>query len=235
MKVEIWSDVVCPWCYVGKRSFEAALARFPHRDEIEVVWRSYELDPDGPREREGRYVDRLARKYRTTVEQAQGMIDRMVQAGAGAGIDFRFDISRAGNTFDAHRLLHLAAERGVQDAVKERFLLATFTEGEPIGDPDTLVRLAAEAGLDADEARAVLESGKFADDVRGDERLAAEIGITGVPFFVVDGTRGISGAQPPEILLRVLQRAWDETRRAPVVVEATGGDDAACEGDSCAV
>ena len=214
MQVEIWSDVICPWCYIGKRRFEAALAEFPHRSEVDVVWRSYELDPAAPPEREGDYATRLSRKYAVAVQQAQAMIDRMVDTGAGEGLDFRFDRSRPGNTFDAHRLLHLAAQRGVQDAVKERLFRATFTEGEPIGDRRTLVRLAAEAGLDADEAAEALASDAHAEAVRADEQQASRLGITGVPFFVFGGRYGVSGAQSSDVLLGMLERAWSET--APV-------------------
>ncbi|HEX2848900.1 MAG TPA: DsbA family oxidoreductase, partial [Acidimicrobiales bacterium] len=186
MKLEIWSDVVCPWCYVGKRNFETALARFPHAAEVDVVWRSYELDPSAPREREGDYETRLSRKYGTSVDQARAMIARVVDAGAGAGLDMRFDRQRPGNTFDAHRLLHLAGEHGLQNEVKERFLAATFTEGEPIGDPETLARLAIDAGLPSDDVDAVLASDRYADGVRADEAEASAIGVNGVPFFVAD-------------------------------------------------
>jgi predicted DsbA family dithiol-disulfide isomerase len=208
MEIEIWSDVVCPWCYIGKRNFEAALARFEHRDAVSVRWRSFELNPGAPAEVEGRYVERLARKYGVDVEQAQAMIDRMTGSAAAAGLDIRFDISRPGSTFDAHRLLHLAHDRGRQGALKERLFAAMFSEGEPIGDRETLVRLAAEAGLDADDARAVLDDGGYADDVRADETEARELDVTGVPFFLVDRTVALSGAQPPDLLLRVLDRAW---------------------------
>jgi predicted DsbA family dithiol-disulfide isomerase len=236
MRVEIWSDVVCPWCYIGKRRFEAALAQFPARDQVEVVWRAFELDPAAPSSYEGQgtYAERLARKYGTGVPQAQQMIDNMTAAAAEDGLLFDFTIARTGNTFDAHRLLHLAGARGVQDAVKERLLRATFTEGEPIADSETLVRLAAAAGLDADEARAVLASGRYADEVRADERQAQAYGITGVPFFVVDGRYGVSGAQPAELLLQALQQAWDE-RRPPLVMAPTGAPAPGCDEDSCAV
>jgi predicted DsbA family dithiol-disulfide isomerase len=208
MEIEIWSDVVCPWCYIGKRNLEAALARFEHRDEVSLRWRSFELNPGAPAVVEGRYVERLARKYGVDVDRAQAMIDRMTGAAAAAGLDVRFGISRPGCTFDAHRLLHLARDRGVQGELKERLFAAMFTEGEPIGDPETLVRLAAEVGLDADEARAVLDGGAYADEVRADEAEARELDVTGVPFFLVDRTVALSGAQPPDLLLRVLDRAW---------------------------
>ena len=232
MKVEIWSDVVCPWCYVGKRRFEAALAELPQAAEVDVVWRSYELDPAAPAERAGSYVDHLARKYGTGRDKAQAMIDQMTAVTAEAGLDFRFDIARPGNTFDAHRLLHLAADRGVQGALKERLLRATFTEGAPIADHGTLARLAVEVGLDDDEVRAVLATGRYADEVRADEAQARAFGITGVPFFVVDRTYGVSGAQPSDVLLQLLDRAWSEHR--PLSVVAAEGAPG-CEGDACAV
>jgi predicted DsbA family dithiol-disulfide isomerase len=233
MRVEIWSDVVCPWCYVGKRRFEQALASFPHRDEVEVVWRSFELDPAAPAGRTEGQAAHLAQKYGRTLEQAQDMLDSMTATAAQEGLDFRFDVMRGGSTFDAHRLLHLAAERGVQDALKERLLRATFTEGEPVSDPETLVRLAAEAGLDADEARAVLRSGRYADEVRADQRDAQRFGISAVPFFVVDRTYGVSGAQPAAVLRQVLDRAWADSR--PVQLVTTGASGPGCDGDACAV
>ena len=233
MRVEIWSDVVCPWCYVGKRRFEQALAQFPHRDQVEVVWRSFELDAQAPAERVGDYAELLAAKYGVPVARGQEMIDTMTATAAQEGLDFRFDRARVGSTFDAHRLLHLAGERGVQDAVKERLMRATFTEGEPIGDPEALVRLAAEAGLDAEEAREVLAGDRYAEQVRADERDAQRFGISGVPFFVVDRTYGVSGAQPAEVLRQVLERAWDESR--PEQLVSAGGTAPGCDGDACAL
>ena len=231
MRVEIWSDVVCPWCYVGKRRFEAALAAFPHRDQVEVVWRSFELDAGAPAERVGDYAQLLADKYGFPVEQGRQMIDTMTQTAAQEGLDFRFDLARVGNTFDAHRLLHLAHDRGVQDAVKERLMRATFTEGEPIGDRETLVRLVAEAGLAAEDACAVLASDRYAAEVRADEAQARAYGISGVPFFVVDGAYGVNGAQPVEALAQVLATAWAASR--PLVTAAAAGP--GCDADGCAV
>ncbi len=233
MKVEIWSDVVCPWCYIGKRRLEAALARFAHRDQVEVVWRAFELDPSAPAVRGGEYVERLAAKYGMRVPEAQAMIDRMVAAGAADGVEMRFDRARPGNTFAAHRLLHLALDRGVQDALQERLLAATFTEGAVIGDAEVLAGLAVEAGLDADEVRTVLDGDAYADDVRADERRAAALGITAVPFFVIDEAYGVSGAQPAEVLLSVLEQVWDEAH--PLTMVGSAGDGAGCAGDSCDV
>lgn len=233
MRVDIWSDVVCPWCYIGKRRFEAALARFPQRDEVALTWRSFELDPSAPPspDHPGRYVEHLAHKYGITSDEAQSMIDRVTAAGAEEGLDFRFDIARRGNTFDAHRLLHLGLERGVQNDLKERLDHGTFTEGLPVSDPAALKSVAVSVGLDELEVEHVLASDKYADAVRADEAEARAYGISAVPFFVIDGRYGIAGAQPPEIMLEALGRAWAE--RSPIVLVGGDGDD--CADDSCAV
>src|SRR5262245_12726352 len=173
LRIDIWSDIACPWCYVGKRRLEGALANFAHRAEVEIAWRAFELDPSAPRVRdtEQSYAERLARKYGTTPAQGQAMIDRMVATAAADGIEMRFDHIRPGNTFDAHRLLHLAHERGCQDALKERMLRAYMTEGQAIGDPEALLVLAREAGLDEREARELLDGDRYAAEVRTDEAL----------------------------------------------------------------
>jgi predicted DsbA family dithiol-disulfide isomerase len=240
MKVEIWSDVVCPWCYVGKRRFETALSRFQHADQVEVIWRSFELDPSAPQETEGELAQRLADKYGLTLERAREMNQQMTEMAAAEGLDFHFERARHGNTFDAHRVLHLAAARGLQGDVKERFLRGYFTEGESVGDSEALIRLAAEAGLDEADVRAVVDTNAFAEDVRAEEQAAADLGATGVPFFVIDRRYGVSGAQPADQLLEVLERAWAE-RPALIQVGASGASDApgsnapGCGDDSCAI
>ncbi|MEA2704941.1 MAG: hypothetical protein QOD63_2886 [Actinomycetota bacterium] len=240
MRVEVWSDVVCPWCYIGKRRLEDALARFEHRDEVEVVWRSFELDPSAPRTREGHYVTRLATKYRIPVGEAEAMIDRMTRTGDDAGVDMRFDLARPGNTFDAHRLLHLAADHGIQGRLKERLMAATFSEGQPIGERDTLVRLAAEVGLDEEDARGVLASDAYAADVRADERQAHAFGIDAVPFFVLDRRIGVPGAQPADVLLAALEQAWEGAEHDQAAGHAKAGDPVpaasgpGCEDGACA-
>ncbi len=231
MRVEIWSDVVCPWCFIGKRRFEAALARFAQREQVEVRWRSFELDPGAPAERTGSLVDHLARKYGVSREQAAGMQARVRATAAAEGLEFRFDHARSGNTFDAHRLLHLASDRGVQDAAKERLLNAYFSEGEPIGDPAVLVRLVEEAGVDGAEAKDILASARYADAVRADEAEARRLGISGVPFFVVDRRYGVSGAQSADVLRDVLRRAWKEAPPPHNHVK----DDGRCMDGDCAV
>jgi len=234
MLVEIFSDVVCPWCAVGKRRFEAALGQFEHADEIEVVWRAYELDPRAPARREGNYVDRLAAKYGMSRERAVAANQQLTALAAAEGLDFHFERVQPGNTFDAHRLLHYAREvgPGVQDALKERLFLAYFTEGAAIGEPETLVGLADEVGLDPRQCADILAGDRYADEVRADEREALELGVTGVPFFVVDGKFGIPGAQDADTILSVLRRAW---AKAHLEVAVVSPDSAACEGESCAV
>jgi len=210
VKVEIWSDVVCPWCFIGKRRFETALDRFEHRADVEVEFRSFELNPNAESQPEGSLEEALARKYGVSLEQARAMNARVMDAAAGEGLQYRFDIARRGNTFDAHRLIHLAAADGLQAAMKERLMAAYFMEGRAIGDRDTLVELAGEVGVDPGRARAALDSDEYADDVRADEREAAELGITGVPFFVINRRYGVSGAQPPEVMLKALAAGWEE-------------------------
>jgi len=228
VNVEIWSDIACPWCYVGKRRFEAAMESFEHRDEVTVTWRSFELDPAAPAEVEGERAARLAEKYGVSVDEARAMEQSMTDTAARDGLDFHFDRARSGNTFDAHRLVHLAATHGRQDAMKERLFAAYLTEGELISDHDTLRRLAADVGLPADEVAGVLASDRFADEVRGDERTGSSLGIRGVPFFVIDRAMGASGAQPPEVLADFLQQGWDA--RPPLAVVADG---ATCGPDGC--
>ncbi|HEX2241334.1 MAG TPA: DsbA family oxidoreductase [Actinomycetota bacterium] len=235
MRVDIWSDVVCPWCYIGKRRFEAALTRFPHADQLEVTWRSFELDPHAPPspEHSGPYVDHLARKYGISSDKAQAMIDRVTSAAAEEGLNFRFDIARRGNTFDAHRLLHLGLERGVQNQLKERLDHGTFTEGLPVSDHQALTDVAVDIGLDEVEVKEVLATDAYADAVRADEAQARAYGISAVPFFVIGGKYGMAGAQPVETMLEVLERAWSEL--SPITVIADRADSDVCEDGSCAV
>jgi len=228
LRVDVWSDIVCPWCAIGKRRLDAALARFPHGDDVEVTWRAFELDPSAPEVLEGDHATQLARKYRRTQAQAEEMIQRVIDIAAQDGLDFQLMRAQAGNTFDGHRLLHLAGERGLQGAVKERFFRGYMTEGQAIGKRDVLARLATEAGLDPEEVKATLESDRYAKEVREEETAARQLGITGVPFFVFGGSLGVSGAQPVEILSRALTEAW---ARAPETEDAAEG--AACGPEGC--
>jgi predicted DsbA family dithiol-disulfide isomerase len=234
LNVEIWSDVVCPWCYVGKRRFEAALARFPHRDQVALTWRSFELDPTAETAipPAGAHVERLAAKYGRTVPETQRMLDSMTATAAEEGLEFRFDLARPGNTFDAHRLLHLAKAHGRQDALKERLDHATFTEGLASNDHAALRELAIEVGLPASDVDAVLDSDRYADAVRADEAQAQAYGISGVPFFVLGGRFGVSGAQPADALLAALEQAWSQ--QPPQPLQTVGGGPS-CDGDACEV
>jgi predicted DsbA family dithiol-disulfide isomerase len=228
LTIDVWSDVVCPWCAIGKRRLEVALSRFPHRGDVALVWRSFELDPSAPAVREGDNATRIAEKYGRTKAQAEAMIQSVTDAAAKDGLHFELARSRSGNTFDAHRVLHLAAARGLQDAVKERFFRGYMSEGEAIGEREVLVRLASEAGLAADEVRAVLASDRYASEVREDEEEARKLGIHGVPFFVLAGKYAFSGAQPVDVMLRALEQAWKS------LPEPVAQDGAVCGPDGCA-
>lgn len=233
MNVEIWSDVVCPWCYIGKRRFEAALAGFAHADAVRVTWRSFELDPSAPARYPGTLTDLLATKMRTTPAGAQEANARLTELAAADGLTYHLDGAQPGNTFDAHRLIHLAAAHGCQDAVKEALLQAYFTAGAAIGDPNTLIDIVSAAGLPADEARAVLASDAYADEVRADERRAAGFEITGVPFVVIDERYGVSGAQHVAVFQETLEAAWVAAHPLVMAGGATTGE--TCDEDSCAL
>jgi predicted DsbA family dithiol-disulfide isomerase len=210
--VEIWSDVVCPWCYIGKRRFETALDRFEHADEVEILWRSFELDPSAPRDATIDLVDHLAHKYGTDRAGATQMLDRVTEQADGEGLEYHLDRAKRGSTFDAHRLLHAAADQGKQDEMKERLLRAYFTESVAVADRAELRRLAAEIGVDAS---ALDDDDTYADAVRADIRAARELGVSGVPFFAIDRRYGIGGAQDPDTILQALNEAWRERSSSP--------------------
>ena len=224
MDVDISSDLACPWCYIGKRHLESALEGFEHGDEVNVTWHSFELDPQAPPEREGDNATNLARKYGTSREQALAMLAKMTAVAAEDGLEFHFERARSGNTFDGHRLIHLALAHGRQDAMKERLLRAYLTDGELISSHAALRRLALEVGLPEDAVDDLLAGEAYADEVRTDEFTASRLGINAVPFFVVDRSLGAAGAQPPEQLLELLRRGWEAG--SPLTV-------ATAEGESC--
>ena len=203
MEVEIWSDVVCPWCYLGKRRFETALAAFEHRDEVSVVYRSFELDPAAPAETTPT-VELLAGKYGMTVRQAEDAQRQMEARAAADGLTFDLTGLRSGNTRDAHRLLHLAKARELQPELAERLHRAYFTEKTSIFDHATLTSLAVEVGLDEGDVDRVLTGDDYDREVAEDEETARRLGATGVPFFVIDRRYGVSGAQPAGALLDTL-------------------------------
>ncbi|WP_419993868.1 DsbA family oxidoreductase [Streptomyces boninensis] len=210
MRVEIWSDIACPWCYIGKARFEKGLAAFAGREGVEVVHRSFELDPKAEPIGDELVTEMLARKYGVSRQEAAGMEERVAENARSEGLGYRTG-RRGGSTFDLHRLLQLAKARGRHAELLDAFYAANFADAEHLGDPDILVRIASAAGLDADEARKVLDDpAAYADDVRADEREAAELGISAVPFFVIDRKYGVSGGQPAEVFTQALQQAAAE-------------------------
>lgn len=236
MRIEIWSDVVCPWCFIGKRRLERALEGFAHRGDVEVVYRSFELDPSAPTPATERMDEVLARKYGGGLDNARQMMGRVTEVAAEEGLEYHLDRTLRGNTVDAHRLLHLAlAENGpaVQGELKESLMTAYFTRAEDITDHTVLREAATDAGLDRTRVDAVLASREYADAVRADVDQARAFGASGVPFFVVDRKYAVSGAQPVEVFTQVLDRAWSESHpQLTAVGAATEGD--ACGPDGCA-
>lgn len=210
LTVEVWSDVVCPFCYIGKRELENALARFPHTDSVRVVWKSFELDPEAPAKREVDTYGMLMEKYGMSREQAMERTRGVRERAAGLGLQYDFDKTIVGSSFLAHRLLQFAKVHGHGDAMKERLLKAYFTEGRHLADTPTLVALAKEVGLDAEEVAAMLNTEAYTEAVRNDEAEARRFGISGVPFFLLDRRLAVSGAQAEETFLRALEQAWAE-------------------------
>lgn len=210
MRVDIWTDIVCPWCYVGKRRFETALAGFPHRDELEIVHRSFQLNPGAPKGTTSDRRTHLMSKYGWSDAQTDGFEANMERTAATEGLDFHLAGSVTGNTFDAHRIMHLGRDRGMQEAVVERLYRAYFTDQRSIFDHDSLTALAAEAGLDAGEARRVLQDTTYGDAVMADISEARMLGVNGVPFYALDSRYGVSGAQSAEVFADALTRAWQE-------------------------
>jgi predicted DsbA family dithiol-disulfide isomerase len=208
MRVDIWSDVICPWCYVGKARFEKALDSFAHRDEVEVVYHSFELDPSSPRGQRESNLAMLSTKFGKSPAEALAMDDQVGGLARAEGLGF--DSGRpVGNTFDVHRVLHLGLDRGVQPALLGAVNEAYFAQARDVFDRDVLTEVAAGAGLDADEVGKVLDGEAYADEVRQDELQARQIGIGGVPFFVFDMALGASGAQPAELFASALSQAWE--------------------------
>jgi len=231
VRIEIWSDVVCPWCYIGKRRLEAALEQFPHSDEVELVYRSFELDPSAPEVPVETVVESLARRWGTDVASAREAMARGDEAATEVGLHFRHHDAPHARTVDAHRLLHLALDKGLQGPLKEALLEAYFTRGESMADHGVLRAAALGVGLDEVRVDEVLASDEYTDAVEADIREAAALGATGVPFYVVDRKYGVSGAQPTALFSQVLEKAWSDTHPPLAVV---GGADA-CGPDGCAV
>ena len=237
MRIEIWSDVVCPWCYIGKRRLETAIDRTGLRDDIEVVYRSFELDPSSPRVPVETVAEHLGAKYGGGPEAGRQMVERVEAVAAEEGLVFRLAEAKRANTIDAHRLLHLALAQGgpvLQSALKEALLSAYFLEAENPADHDLLRRTAVEVGVDPVRVDAVLASDEFADAVEADIREATSLGATGVPFFVIDRKYGVSGAQPADAFVQVLERAWSDSHPQLEHVGADA-DGEVCGPDGCPI
>jgi predicted DsbA family dithiol-disulfide isomerase len=238
MRIEIWSDVVCPWCYIGKRRLETALSTFAPAAEdgsVEIVWRSFQLDPSAPQVPVETVAESLGRKYGGGPEAGKEMIDRVEAVAAAEGLLFRHHASLRVNTVDAHRVLHLALETGgpeLQGRVKEALLSSYFIETENVADHGVLTRIATAAGLDSDRVAAVLGSNEYADAVEADIREASALGANGVPFYVIDRKYGISGAQEVAVFTDVLEKAWSE---AHPKLDLVGGGADACGPEGCAL
>ena len=236
IRVDIFSDIACPWCFIGKRRFEQALADFPHRDEVQVTWHSYQLDPTLPEHYDGSELDYLATVKRMDPAQVRQMLDQVTAIAANEGLHYDFDRLVVANSFAAHELLHLAKHHGVADTVKESLLSAHFEHGADIGDRDVLVRLGAAAGLDADEINDSLEMRRFRKPVQDDIQAARSLGIQGVPFFVIENKWGVSGAQPAELFTQALEQAWRESNPLVMVQpDSAAGDAPVCGPDGCAI
>jgi predicted DsbA family dithiol-disulfide isomerase len=208
MELEIWSDIMCPFCYMGKRRLEGALRRFPHASEVHILWRSYQLDPGLAAPAGTSIHEYLAERKGMTRDWSVRVHAQVEKAAAELGLVYNFDTVVVANSFDAHRLAHLAREKGLQAPMQERLFAAYFTEGRDMGDSKTLVTLGAEVGLDPDETRMMLAGGTYADRVRQDCAEAEDLGAEGVPFFVIDRRHGFTGAQPSEQMLDFLTKAW---------------------------
>ncbi|MFF2484285.1 DsbA family oxidoreductase [Paenibacillus sp. NPDC058071] len=232
MKVEVWSDFACPFCYIGKRRLEGALEQFAHRDDIEVEFRSFELDPNAPRDVNYSINEMLANKYGMTVEQAQANNHNLTEQARQLGLDYHMDKSVLTNMFDAHRLTHFAAQTGKREEMAERLFKGYFTDGKHLGDREALADMAAEIGLDRAEALAALNGADFTSEVRADEQEASQLGVRGVPFFVLDRKYAVSGAQPSEVFLQALEKAYAESK--PFTVIGDDSDEAACTDGVCA-
>ncbi|MCC2029852.1 DsbA family oxidoreductase [Microbacterium sp. YMB-B2] len=224
ISIDIWSDIACPWCYIGKRNLEAGLASTASDDDapqVDITFHSFELSPDTPVDFDGDELDFLAGHKGMPREQVAQMLDNVTNVAKNAGLEYRFDLLKHTNTVKAHELLHHAKAEGLQHEMEERLMSAYFTEGKHVGRIDDLVELAAEVGLDADATRDALENDKHLPAVRQDQAQARAYGIQGVPFFVIDGQYGISGAQPPEAFANVLRDLWSK-RGAPAEEQPAG-------------
>ena len=214
MKIEIWSDVMCPFCYIGKRKLEEALEKFPHKEEVEISWKSYLLNPNLEYVKGQDIYDYLAENKGISRERAQQMNEQVANMAREEGLNYDFDNVVVANTFDAHRLIHLAAEKGLQNEIKERLFQAYFIEGRNVADHETMVELGTDVGMNAADINMMLASNDFVKAVKADQEEVRQYKAGGVPFFVLNRRYGVSGAQPTEVFLEALQNAWEAEKTA---------------------
>jgi predicted DsbA family dithiol-disulfide isomerase len=232
MKVEIWSDIMCPFCYIGKRRFEAALEKFPSKENIEVQWRSFQLAPELETTPGKSVYEYLAEKKGWSIDYSEDMHNNLAATAKEVGLDYNFDTAVIANSFNAHRLSHLAAKYNLQDAAEERLFSAYFTEGKNVDDVETLVNLGTDIGLDESEIRSMLAGDIFTEEVNHDIYLSQQVGVRGVPFFLIDDKYTVSGAQATETFVGALEKAWSETEnKKPVSLNTSEGDSCAIDGD----
>lgn len=233
LKVQIWSDIMCPFCYIGKRRIEEALSLFEHKEAVEIEWKSYQLDASFIASPDDNMVEHLAEKYRKDNDWAQNMLDNMTQNAKTAGLDFHFEKAILANSLNAHRLLHLAKKYNLANDLEELLFKAYLTEGKNVNDPSTLTQLGIEVGLDAEEIAQVLNSDRYATEVKQDQEEANTIGVQGVPFFVFDNKYAISGAQPATAFLETLEKVWQEGKFDSKVTLLNTTSENSCDINGC--
>jgi predicted DsbA family dithiol-disulfide isomerase len=235
MRIEVWSDFVCPFCYIGKRRLEEALAQLPESAEVEVDYKSFELDPQAKSNTGQNMHEKLAAKYGRSLEEAREMTQNMTEQAKMVGLDFHFDTMVPTNTFDAHRVAKFAETKGLGKEVAERFFKGVLTDSRDLGDHQTLAELASEIGMDSKEVNEVLQGTDYTEVVRAEENEAHQIGVQGVPFFVINRKYAVSGAQPTEVFVQGLQKALEEEKKSSPFEDLSTTNDAACTEDGCEV
>lgn len=230
LKIQIWSDIMCPYCYIGKRRIEGAIAKFGHQDAIEIEWKSFQLDSSFKASADDNIYDHLAEKYRKDRDWAVEMVDNMTQNAKNSGLDFQLGKAILANSYKAHRLLHLAKKHNVGDELKELLFKAYMTEGKNVDDTDTLIALGVAVGMEKGLVGGVLNSDAYGQEVKNDIAMAQQIGVQGVPFFVFDNKYAVSGAQHEETFVKTLEKVWEEGSFGPQLTVLNAN-----EGDSCGI
>ena len=233
MKIELWSDFACPFCYIGKKRFEKALANFPHKDKVELVYKAYQLNPNAPKKMVGTAYEAFAKGHGTTPEQAKQKFAMFTENAKTVGLEYNYDIIQMTNTFDAHRVAKYANTLGLEQELTNRFMKAYFTDGENLADYQTLVKLASEVGLQEEKVKAILEENTYGDLVKEQMLEGRQVGVRGVPFFVLNRKYGVSGAQAEEYFTQVLEKLWEEEQEQQLSTISEAKDGATCNDETC--